>query len=519
MGWAWWALLSPLACARPTTHPVQTSDSVAERPLASEPAPPPVRATPKAPAAVLPPDPSCMAYRRAVTACSETGGTSGALSDALALDDPLERDRVLSELEPCDSFEPGSLRVLRAEVAPPECADVIIGENIDARVSPELTEALTALVHASHLRRLVVEAPALTPPFSKQEFAEYSKSVLNDWIVTQAQAIYKIARDGARLSGQARAIVAVEAGLADMRFVEVVRDVPLPEELAHDDELKDVYYAELDVALAPWKDRGRDAALVGLREFGRLGVLRDRRVEQARKLLSQLYGGRRIDRLDGLMMPGLPPATSETVAARLAGQLPTYLLPHLLADLDPQAPGVLRNLIERGLPMALRVDLESRALGPTEGLLLAQGLIRLGQRYWTADDFAAADRVLERTSKDTPSPDAQLLRAVAVALRHGPRDAVEMMLRGPQSFPADVGRLDEVVKARGPWAGAAAFDAAYLLELAPPAGDPAFWRNVSQRYSSAAVALPDPADKARAKEFARAAAQTGDALVPQRRAQ
>jgi hypothetical protein len=440
------------------------------------------------------------------------------LSLALAQKDPLLRDSGLAALQSCAAFDPGVVLGLRAERAPVECGDVIVGKAIPPEVDPELAQTLTALVHAAHLKRLVTAAPRLEPPFSKQQFAEFSKTVLDEWVVAQARAIHEIAQSGSALVGYARGVVAVEAGLADMRFVGVVRDVPLPEDMSRDEELKEAYYSELDVALAPWKERGRDAALVGLKEFAAAGVLRDPRVERARVLLSELYGGRRIDRLDGLILPAPAYVEGADVAQRLAGQLPTYLLPRVLPDLDATAPGVLARLSQRGLPAGIRADLESRSLPPEVNFRFALALLGFGQKYWRASDFAAAETVLSR-EPEPRTPETQLMLGVAQALKLGPRDAVEMMLRGPQ-LPAgfsDVAALDALAKLHGEWAAAAAFDAAYILELAPPPGDPAFWRGIAQRYARAEALLPNPDDKARARELGSAAKATAKALVPLRR--
>jgi hypothetical protein len=305
----------------------------------------------------------------------------------------------------------------------------------------------------------------------------------------------------------------VEAGLSDMRFVRVVRELPLPEEMAHDDELQEAYYSELDIALGPWKDRGRDAALVGLRELAAVGVLFDPRVQRARQLLSELYGGRRIDRLDGLVLPTLPPAPQATVAHRLALALPTYLLEFVLPNLDVSDTMLLRVLLERGIPKSMRADLETRALEPGDRALLARGLIQSGQLYWRSADFRAALKVLGPLDA-APEPEYLLLRGVAEALQAGPNDAVQMMLRGVSLPPGveKVAALDALAQEPGALAAAAAFNAAYILELAPPPGDAGFWRSLQARYARAAGSLEAVPDRVRATELARAAGDTAKAL-------
>jgi hypothetical protein len=111
-----------------------------------------------------------------------------------------------------------------------------------------------------------------------------------------------------------------------------------------------------------------------------------------------------------------------------------------------------------------------------------------------------------------------LLLGVAQALSAGPRDAVEMMARG-LSLPSGTGHLvvlERLTNARGPLAGAAGFDAAYVLELVPPPGDPRFWRDLAERYERAAPLLAASDDKTRALERAKAAKDTAAALAPPR---
>ncbi len=505
-------LLALGGCAATGAPPPRAPEPAAEPTPNAPPTAPAARALPVPLAAVAPVPAQCRAFATEPAGC-RAGSPLELLSEALWIDDPLSRDRALVALQTCDAFAPGVLLALRVELAPAECGDLIVGPALAPEVAPELEQTLTALVHAAHLNRLVVTAPRLEPPFSKQQFADFSKTVLEDWVVTQARAIYEIAKHGSTLGGYARGVVAVEAGIADMRFVSVVRDVPLPEELAQDAELREAYYAELDVALAPWKERGRDAALVGLREFAAAGVLADPRVERARELLSELYGGRRIDRLDGLMLPAPPAAASSTIE-NLAARLPTQLVPHVLPNLDANEPRVLALLLRKGLPRPVRADLESRPISAEANFALAWGLVRFGQTYWSSADFMAAEKLLQRVPLTPPS---ELLLGVAQALKAGPRDAVDMMARGSAPIPVtSLAALDTLAQGQGPWAPAAAFDAAYILELWPPPGDPSFWQGLARRYTQAEARLSDAGDKARAKELANAARATAKSLLPQR---
>jgi hypothetical protein len=437
------------------------------------------------------------------------------LDSALSQQDASERDTALAALEPCTELTPGLIRALRAEMAPPSCSDVVVGAALRGweTIPKPIQETLLALTYGGYLERLVRTAPRLEPPFTKDDFKAFSAQTLNAWVVDQAQAVYKIAKQAATLGGYAKAMVAVQAGLADMRFVSVVRDVPLPEEMAHDDELREAYYSELDIALTPWKDRGRDAALVGLREFAELGVLGDARVDRARQLLSQLYGGRRIDRLDGLILPALPGPAAESTKLHLAASLPTFYLPYVLPDLDPRNEHVLAALVQRGVPPGVRADLESAELSPLARSRVARVLVDLGRRYWRSKDFAAAARVL-RQGAAVAEDEARLVQGLAQALEGGPRDAAEMMLEGPL-LPAGVGNvkaLDELAKSNAPVAGASAFDAAYILELVPQEGDARYWQDLAERYDRAAKLLTDPAEQARARKHGNSARETAKAI-------
>ena len=214
-------------------------------------------------------------------------------------------------------------------------------------------------------------------------------------------------------------------------------------------------------------------------------------------------------------MPG-PAAVASGAEQFLAAHLPTFYVPYLLPNLDASQPTVLTLLLRNGLPRGIRADLESRPLSAEANFALAWGLTRLGQTYWTAADFAAAEAVLRRPPQ-AATPESELFLAVVQALKAGPRDAVEMMARGSQPVGASgVAALDALALGKGPWAAAAAFDAAYILELWPPPGDPSFWKDLAQRYTRAGARLSDPADKKRAKERAQAAQATAKSMLPAR---
>ena len=473
---------------------------------------------------VPPPPASCepLAVEAGTTkgACpSERAAALSALATALESENVAERDRALVALEDCAPYGPGVIRALRAELGPAECRDAILGDWVRTHgktADREVRDLLSGLALAGQLSRLVRDPPRLAPPIDKPRFERFFKEELLTWITRQAHAIHVLALQGSRLRGYGQGIVAVEAGLADMRFVEMVRSVPIPAELESDPQLKDAYYGSLDQALEPRKTRGRDAALVGLRRFAELGVLHDARVEQARSLLSMLYGGRRIDALDGLLLPELPALDVKTPERRLAAVLPTFYSDRLLRHTDPTKPPELRAFLARGLPPFLLAKLRAGGLSAESLRLAAHGLIRLGQRYWRAQDFAAAAEILRGPATAAArDEEAVFLLALSRVLAAGPKDAAEMMLRGPQ-HPADIGdvaQLDEAGKSKGRSGGLAAYDAAYVLRLVPPMeNDAAFWTDLARRFRAAAPRLPRGDARRAAEESAAAADRTAKAI-------
>lgn len=500
--------------AAPPPAPVPSNE-----PEAVAPAPP--RGLPEAPAAVPTPPAACQAFASHAASGDSCGAdrsaTLSALDTALSASDPATRDQSLAALESCETFPRGWVRALRADLAPVECGDAIV-EPLLAESTPEnlrrdLRNPLVGLGLAARLSRLVADPPRIEPPFDKASFQRFTNEKLGTWVRDQATAIQQISEQGAKLEGYGRAIVAVEAGMADMRFVDVVRSVPLPAEMQNDESIKDAYYGALDEALEPRKHRGRDAALVGLRDLAATGVLNDPRVARARELLSKLYGGRRIDALDGLLLPPLPESGERTVEQRLATKLPTFYSGMLLADADPADPAMLRALQERGIPAPMMDKLDKGSLSDETRRLYARALVQLGQRYWRSNDFARASALTKQDKGK--SDEARLLSALAIALEGGPKDAAEMMVRGPL-LPEGVGNvadLDAMARSRSPLAGLAAYDAGYLLQLVPPTEpDAKFWRSVAERYEKAARLLEDPARKREATERAKAARATAAAL-------
>ncbi len=511
----WSFSLFLVACGQAAT-PAPTAPSPAPATEPTPVVPPPAEEPSLAP----PPPAECqqlVAHHGAKPNCgTDATATREALAAALETLDPSARDAALASLEACPELAPGLVRGLRAEFAPVACGDAIVGElpSHDAdELAPQTRDTLQGLALAAQLNRLVRNPPQLTPPFDKERFDAFMKGELAQWIVDQAHAIQTLAEQGAALEGYAKGIVAIEAGLADMRFVEVMRAVPLPDALASDEELRDVYYGSLDQALEPRKQRGRDAALVGLKLLAEVGVLEDQRLDRARALLSKLYNGRRIDALDGLMLPEFKPVEPEGLSARLAATLPTFYAGVVLREQDPGEPPFLAALLRRGLPGVHRAKLDAESLSPESRLLVARALFRSGQLYWRAADFAAAGHFL---SGEAPRADAQatkLLAATAAALQSGPTDATHMMAKGPAgAAPRDISQLERLSVSGGPLAGAAAFDAAFILQLAPPApATKSFWQDLQRRYQRAAQRLEGTRQQ-QALDAARAAGETAEAI-------
>ena len=466
-----------------------------------------------APAGVPAAPQECAAFTGAAPTVCAAGDFKELLAAALTAA-PEARDGLLRCLEPSSQAPVGLIRALRADLAPRACGDVVVASEAGkSGQSRELADALVALGVGARLNRSVRQAPLPHPPFTKAEFLKHFKEVLSPWIAEQAHAVDALSKVGPRLSNYAKAIVALEAGLADMRFVGVARSIDLPQEMKDDPEIKETYLVALEQALEPRVLRGRDAALVGVGELARQGVTRDARLTEVRKLLSELYAGRRIDALDRLLLPALPPATQATTALKLAANLPAFYA--LRFDPAPSIddPTLLRARLEQGVPPALWLGALPSAASAELAALAQRALFQLGQMYFWAEPFARAAAI------ETPANDANatLVAGLAKVLARGPRNAAALML-GPPTLPAelrDTGALDALAKQKGPVAGLAEFDAAYLRGLAPPANDPTFWKDQRARFERAHKALVDKPSQANAAELAKAAADTEKELRKQ----
>jgi hypothetical protein len=389
-----------------------------------------------------------------------------------------------------------------------------------ASVPGAVQHALVGQALAARLHRAVQDPPKMKAPFTKQKVADFVKGPMWKWFTEQAVAVQELAKAGSDLGSYGRGIVAVAAGTADLRMVEAVRDVPIPDEFKKDPELANAYYASLDEQLEPRKSRGRDGALAGMREMANAGVIRSERVDTARALLAKLYGGRRVDSLDALLVPALPAPSASNVNERLARNLPTFYAGVVLPPEAASDLGVLKSLAHTGVPLPHRAALKEgeSALSNEVRALYARARLAMGMRYWRAVDFDTAASLLAKIPKDKLTKEDRLALALAIALRRGPEDVAALMLKN-EGFSlefGDVRALDVVAQEDGssPLGGMAAFDAGVLRTIAAPRdAEPKYWEGLADRFAKASTLLTDPKAKKEADERSKAAAAAAKAIA------
>jgi hypothetical protein len=420
----------------------------------------------------VPPAPaSCAAFAKPAAVKAPTD-----LSAVLLEKDATKRNAMLAALE-SNAAVAASLRAMRADLAPVECADAITDPLLSASpgtVSEASGQLLVGLSLASKLSRTAPTPPAIKSAADKEAVKRFISGPLRQWMVEQASAIDALSVPASELVGLARGVVAIESGMADLRLVDRIRKAPTPS--SWDKEMKAVYEAALDEGLEPRKTRGRDAALVGLADFAAAGIVHDARVDRARALLSQLYGGRRIDALEALMLPpkDLEPPSIQGTALQLV----------------PTDPAKRDWFTKMNLP----------APAPVKS---ARTRIEMGRSYWRRVDFVEAAHA---ASKEATTPSSRLVLALSIALARGPNGAKEMMT-APAPSALGLGNtdaLDALAKETSPVAGMAAFDAAHLRSLSPPEGEAAgpYLADVAARFRNAARLLEDKTQKKRAEERA-----------------
>jgi hypothetical protein len=506
--------LGMLGCAPAAVTP---APSVPVAPAAAASAPS-TSATPVAaetgPAIVAPAPPDCEAFATnglsapTGSACPTDDDTRlAALDEALALDDLLDRDQRLRQLESCVGYEPGLLRALRADLAPLECADKIVDpwlRDHQDSLGLEVSQALRGLSLGARLLRTSDQPPLLLPPFTRERFDSFLATSIRPWYLAQSKVVFDMASSGAKLSGYGKAIVAIEAGLSDLRFVENVRKVSLPAEMSSDREVVEVYQQALEDALEPRKLRGRDAILVGLLHFGQLGALFDPRLGRARAQLVRLFSGSRVTALDALLLPPLSALSQATPVERLAAKLPSFYADRLLRLESTASPRVVRALLERGLPPKLRQQLEKAShSSPDIARLFARGQLELGRHYFRPADFTRASILLEQKAvvAGPAANESRFVAALAHALSGGPDNAVQLMLTGPM-LPKGMGNvesLDRLTHDASVLAGMSAFNAGHLLSIIPQdAPSVAHWQRIARYFDDAERKIVDPALKATA---------------------
>lgn len=488
-------------------------------PLLKAPVVDPAKIKLDAPPPGLPAPPaSCDAYvsrkGSGKASCADTTAALAALDAAMGEADAAKRDAALVDLEGCAAFPAGIARAIRIELAPTECGDAIADgwlKALPAQANGDVVYAILGQAIAARLSRTAHGAPAMKPPFDKARVLEFLKGPMIAWVTDQARIIDALSRSAVELPAYGKGVAAVEAGVADLRVVEAMREAPIPEEFHKDKELKDAYYSSLDQILGPRKDRGRDAALVGLKELALYGVINDGRVGRARALLSKLYGGRRIDAFDGMILPAAAPFTPSNVEERLASKLPTFYAGLLLDSKAATRAGTLRAFVERGLPLPQRAAAKGDKLSPEARELFARGRLELFRKHLRAVDVDRAIALL--TEGGTPSTDeGKALLAIAIGLRNGPEDAADMMRKAARGVVmGSMGKLDalDFVAHTSPpnkHASIAAFDAAWIKQVAVPEGaDAAYWTDVAVRFRGAATGLTDAKQRALAEDRAKAA--------------
>jgi hypothetical protein len=437
---------------------------------------------------VPPPPAACAAY--ANRAPSKEPGT---YENAFAEKDPAKRDaRFVAEAR-LPKTNAVLNRALRADLAPVECADAIVDPLLAAPPPAESAANVRLLVGfslAGKLARTASAPPAMGALRDKEKVKAFIGGPLKTWLVEQSTAIEVLSSGAAGLSGYARGVAAIEAGIAELRLVDKMRSAPVP--ATWDGELKAIYEASLDEALEPRKKRGRDAALVGMSDFARVGLLRDSRLDRARALLSKLYGGRRIDALDALLVPvhAVPPARN--VSEEATANVPTFWLENI--DLNHAAEA---SFLSRGVTKGLRDRIRKEGDGAPRELRSAYARARfdMGRVYWRRVDFVEA----AHAAKGGTDAEDRLILALSLALAQGPNGAAEMM-RAPTPAALDLRHteaLDALVGEGGPLAGLAAYDAAHLRALSPPEGADAvpYLKDVAARFRKAEALLGDAAQK------------------------
>ncbi len=423
----------------------------------------------------------------------------------------------LARLESCAAAPSGMIRALRAELAPVECADVLTDPLLASHptnMEPAVAHQLVGISYAAKLSRMVTAPPEMKGAADRKAVAAYLQGPMKTWFEKEARSIETLSASvakGEKSCGQG--IAAVQAGVADMRFVDLARKAPIPAEWKADRELSSVYYSALDEAMEPRKARGRDAALFGLEVLAQCGYVQDTRVDEARALLEALYAGKRMVALSGIV---LPPRLSGAPNPLFAA-LPPFYADRLVGTPDAAA---LTAWSMRGMPPAARASMEGRLANRQEikpedptRMLYARARLASGMLHVRGVDF---DRALVATFSE--SQPLGFEASLAAVLRRGPGSAVELMrVASPSALKwSDTKELDALAAREDPDAPYAEYDAAYLTFVAPPEGmatNVAFFLKLKERFDHVAAKTADPALKALAQKRSADMADTARATT------
>ena len=495
----------------------QPAPPVAERP---QEVPPPTIPQVKVPA----PPAKCDAF---ATHAGSTGctapreGQHAALLAALLTPTAKERDHALRGLETCSGFAPGLIRALRADIAPLECADVVVGDQPPTQMfERSIQETLSGFAVAAKLRRLVEEPPQLEKPHTRERFQKFFDEEMSPWVQARLRAVYALARKGSKLQGYGRGIVAFASSVTDARFVMFARSVPIPDELSQDPEVRDAYYASLDEALDPYKVRSRDAGLVALGEFYRVGILHSERVTLVRRALSMLFSGKPVGALDTLWVPAEAVPLPDTTAQELATILPTFYAGFVLRDSDPANANFFSALLTQGIPQSLRKKLDSTELNAATSRLFGRALFTFGQTYWRRSAFVHCARLLNNPANAT-TPDMRFVGALCSVLRQGPRSAADAMANWQALEPlSNTSALSELKKKKKLPKGYLDFDTALIRQLATqPETSAETWLEIAKLYEKASAAVVDPERKVQAAALGASATKTAEHIVAEKERQ
>jgi hypothetical protein len=468
----------------------------------------------------LPPSPRAIR----APACADRPSALVALDAALATKKPADRQAALAALETCAGLPPGLIRAFRAEqsACPAALVEPLLASP-PANLPGEIHVALLGHAIAGRARRArFVLDPVKSA--SEADVDAYVRNELYDQREKRSVPLAIVEAQGLTLPpSYGRALALLEVGKAWWTAAGSAIAAPLPKDLLTKEAEPRRRMLEEGRAklIAPLRERSRKLLLQAFRDLDAVGVIDGRRVSMFRAALLANSGSPAVAALfaddwvpldgtkpDGtpvrslqrfgvlLPDPGAPPANSPE--ERLAAALPTFYAGHLLDPARAREPGMLRALLQNGLPFPHRKALLAEGLPEETVRLHAHGRLLLGLQWMDARQFERAALLLAALPPGPGADDARaLLLGLAKALRRGPPDAEAWLspARLPQAF-GDVTELEALVSAAppGPLASFALFDATKLRGFAAaPQGQEGFrvfLLEQAARYRKAAGGLP-----------------------------